>query len=264
MFLKDLKFEKDKITSEFQESEELENIKSGERLSIIFGKIQRWFNGLKDFNDELKQTQTNVMNIVKAQNNLIQMNNTEHAILYDSIGMQRKNLIKNTEDSLFKNGITYVVNADGSITASGTAAPSAEHPNNSQYHTSVFKLPPNTNVTLTGCPPNGSLNTYWLAAWHGINGYGKFDIGDGITFNTGDITEWRVAVGVEKGVQVDNLTFYPMLRIAGTSDTYVPYSDDLQTQIKTLESRIAALESKPEVEISEITEAEIDTVLETE
>ena len=39
----DLKFEKGKVTSDFKESDTLENIKSGESIGTIFGKIQRWY-----------------------------------------------------------------------------------------------------------------------------------------------------------------------------------------------------------------------------
>ena len=43
----DLKFEKGKVTSDFKESDTLENIKSGESIGTIFGKIQKWFSKVK-------------------------------------------------------------------------------------------------------------------------------------------------------------------------------------------------------------------------
>ena len=56
----DINFSKGKVTSDFKEAEELENIKSGERLSVIFGKIQRWYPEIEscitenDLKDALK------------------------------------------------------------------------------------------------------------------------------------------------------------------------------------------------------------------
>ena len=45
--MKDIKIAKDKVTCDFEEAENFENIKSGESIGTIFGKVQRWFNNLK-------------------------------------------------------------------------------------------------------------------------------------------------------------------------------------------------------------------------
>jgi len=60
----DLNFSKGKVTSDFKEAENFENIKSGESISTIFGKVQRWYpeiesciteDGLKDALKDLPQ-----------------------------------------------------------------------------------------------------------------------------------------------------------------------------------------------------------------
>ena len=48
----DLKFEKGKVTSDFKEAENFENIKSGESIGTILGKIQKWFSEIKDRADK--------------------------------------------------------------------------------------------------------------------------------------------------------------------------------------------------------------------
>lgn len=56
--MKDLIFTKECVTCNFKEAENLENIKSGERLSVIFGKIQKLFNVINDASSELAEVVT--------------------------------------------------------------------------------------------------------------------------------------------------------------------------------------------------------------
>lgn len=51
-----MKFTKDKVTCDFEEAENFENIKSGESIGTLFGKIKRWFSEIKNCvkKDDLK------------------------------------------------------------------------------------------------------------------------------------------------------------------------------------------------------------------
>lgn len=159
--------------------------------------------------------------------------------LHASIGMTRKNLLKNTVGTVTQNGITFTLNSDGSVTCSGTATADTNY----RY---VVELQPNTFYILSGCPADGSMSTYNLFAmdtvtWSNI----RRDIGNSTVIDTGTCTTWHVIIRIVSGQTVNDLTFYPMLRESFITDnTYVAYKDDLQTQINALLSRIEALESK--------------------
>lgn len=127
-----------------------------------------------------------------------------------------KNLLPNTGTSTTINGVTFTVNADGSVTVNGTATATADY-----YGMAQVSLGSGT-FALSGCPEGGSEQTYFLGvrvnnSW---SASGK-DYGDGKTV-TGEITRW--AITIRSGYTADNLTFYPMLRDASIQDdTYVPY-----------------------------------------
>ncbi|MGN0592907.1 MAG: hypothetical protein ACI4JQ_06655 [Ruminococcus sp.] len=153
-----------------------------------------------------------------------------------AIGMNRKNLLKNTAGTVTQNGITFTLNADGSVTCSGTATADTNY----RY---IVDLQQNTSYILSGCPEGGSTSTYQLFAmdadtWSSI----QRDIGSGKTFDSGTHTTWHIIIRITSGQTVDGLTFYPMLRYGFiTDDAYQPYTDDLQTQIDTLRAAIISL-----------------------
>ena len=43
----DINFSKGKVTSDFKEAENFEDIQSGESIGTIFGKLQKWFSKVK-------------------------------------------------------------------------------------------------------------------------------------------------------------------------------------------------------------------------
>lgn len=153
-----------------------------------------------------------------------------------SIGMTKKNLLKNTVGTSTQNGITFKLNSDGSVTCSGTATSATNY----RY---ILNLKQNTSYILSGCPAGGSTSTYNLFAmdsdtWSNI----QRDTGSGKTFNTGTHTTWHIIIRIASGQTVNGLTFYPMLRYGLiTDDAYQPYTDDLQTQIDALKSAIINL-----------------------
>ena len=153
-----------------------------------------------------------------------------------AIGMNRKNLLKNTVGTATQNGITFTLNADGSVTCNGTATADTNY----RY---IVDLQQNTSYILSGCPEGGSTSTYQLFAmdadtWSSI----QRDIGSGKTFDSGTHTTWHIIIRIASGQTVEGMTFYPMLRYGFiTDDAYQPYTDDLQTQIDALRAAIISL-----------------------
>ena len=128
-----------------------------------------------------------------------------------------KNILKHEVKSQQVNGITFITNSDGSITANGTATENAVF----ILSGSRTKVPAGTYV-LSGCPKGGNYTTYAMACTElGI------DYGDGIvkTFEEETTLETFYPV-IYKGVTVDNITFYPMLEVASIkSDSYEKYKE---------------------------------------
>lgn len=144
----------------------------------------------------------------------------ENRNIYEVMGeMGAKNLIPYPHDAKTetKAGITFTENADGSITVNGTATDTARHLVTSKQ----FKA--GEKYILSGCPSGGahsSNGTYTLYT-QAINNY---DDGEGVEF-TWNASITGITIAVFTGVTVDNLTFYPMLRLASDTDnTFQPYA----------------------------------------
>lgn len=125
-----------------------------------------------------------------------------------------RNLLNNTATTQTVDGVTFTVNADGTVTVDGTATANA-----------VFRIPCNLSVgetyTLSGCPAGGSTSTYFMQ----ISNFGN-DTGSGVTATATENTSSNVALFVFSGYAASNLVFKPMIRLASdTNSTYAPYSN---------------------------------------
>lgn len=141
-----------------------------------------------------------------------------------------KNLLPNNVTSQTINGVTFTVNADGSVTVNGTATANTN-----------FRLVPYADIVdtylslwtgkplrLSGCPSGGSGNTYALEMFYN-DGQGHWlrDFGDGVEVSipTSGLTDVNPNIMVKNGVTVNNLVFKPMLRLASDpDDTYQPHA----------------------------------------
>ena len=145
-----------------------------------------------------------------------------------------KNLLENTASTMDRLGITFTVNDDGSVTASGTATDrSAITVKDKVYLKKVGAY------KLSGCPNGGSETTYRLL--FGIKkADGTFiadiiDYGNGASFSiTQEMIDSKVygvaLIYVFSGYTANNLTFKPMIRLASdTDDTYEPYKETVST-----------------------------------
>lgn len=132
-----------------------------------------------------------------------------------------KNLLKNTAKSQTVNGITFTVNDDGSVTVNGTATNAMAFPiGDVALSAGSYKL--------SGCPSGGSTGTYYLYSTL-TDGTKNLDKGNGVPVNTTTDTNSLIQIGIVSGVTFNNLTFYPMIRLASETDnTYEPYYEGLK------------------------------------
>lgn len=138
----------------------------------------------------------------------------------------RKNLLQNTATSQTKNGVTFIVNDDGSIVCNGQASP-----NNADLVNPNFLLPSGTYI-LTGCPDGGSdRETYKMLLY--VNGAWRTnDMGSGANFTLTETSTVSARIAIYNGYTCNNLTFYPMIRKADIEDdTYEPYIENTDVDV---------------------------------
>jgi hypothetical protein len=127
-----------------------------------------------------------------------------------------KNLLKNTASTDTQLGVTYTVNADGSVTANGTPTEG-----NAAFTIGTVDLKAGKSYILSGCPAGGGDNKYAVY----LQNLSRFDYGEGVTYTPQSNTTVTVRCVVYQGQTATNLTFNPMLRYAEIiDDTYVPYA----------------------------------------
>lgn len=155
----------------------------------------------------------------KAQNGVIA--NTK--LIKDTVGWSGKNKLPNNASTHTNNGVTFTVNADGSITANGTAT------NDASNGWNIGKIKAGKYI-LSGCPANGSNSTYYIrigttdSASDTWGSYLAEETGNGRLITLEADTYLTINVRVMNGQTINNLIFYPMLRDANILDsTYEPY-----------------------------------------
>ena len=125
-----------------------------------------------------------------------------------------KNLIEITSTTQTINGITFTINADKSITVNGTATETA------QIKFCEMAFIPKGEYIISGYPTHISGVEYYFKAsnesdWVQRRGEVKLKY-------TENVSVFGL-IAILKGITVNNLTFYPMLRLATETDsTYEP------------------------------------------
>lgn len=132
-------------------------------------------------------------------------------------------------------GVTYTINSDWTITATGTAT--GGNANLVLSPVGGFSIEAG-NWIMTGCPSGGSSSTYNIS----IASTGS-DTGSGYEF-TAAVSSKLVRIYILEGTQVTNLTFAPMIcdkSAYAISQAFVPYRPTYQE----LYERVLALENPP-------------------
>lgn len=161
-------------------------------------------------------------------------------VLAELVDSGAKNLLKNTATSQIINGVIFTVNADKSVTVSGTATS-----NITTFFLSRGAPALTGNMVLSGCPAGGSYDTYRLDILDGRDSgtvlfadYGEGTNVDWSLITTGKYTV-RIRIGV--GTTVDGLIFKPMLCTVedyAISPKFIPHRpsyDELIARVEALE-----------------------------
>lgn len=161
------------------------------------------------------------------------------SVIMDAMYPENKNLLKITAISETINGVTFTVNPDKSVTCNGTATENA-----------FFVLGGVNRVSgsaiTSGAPAGGGSKIWSIQIYEMVDGVETIranDYGEGNTRNYTD-GDYFGKIVIREGQTVENLTFYPMLRYAGTDDTYAPYKPTLWEDIATLKAEITALKAQ--------------------
>lgn len=159
--------------------------------------------------------------------------------------MGAKNLLKYDGCSASSTaGVSYTINADGTVTVNGT--PQGSSPSYVQIMlngnaVTVDKFCDGHHI-LSGCPAGGGDNKYRMYAAKGT--YSRFDYGDGVLLTETALTDIRIVIYIANGYTANNLVFKPMIRRAEITDsTYAPYAPtnrELYEMILALQSRVSA------------------------
>lgn len=148
----------------------------------------------------------------------------------DNTRLGAKNLLPFpfSQGSLTQNGVTFTVNADGTVSTSGTC----NNSNGSSLFLWQNEIPTwmdsNVDYVLTGCPSGGSTSTYMVQYSNWTEGTSQiyYDEGSGVDIRKiTDSTTQRLRIWIKNGVNANGLVFKPMIRLkSDTDDTYAKYS----------------------------------------
>lgn len=129
------------------------------------------------------------------------------------------------EGSKTQNGVTFTVNADGSITVSINGAATADTWFNLAQNPAF--MAPGDSYTVSGCPSGGSSGTYCLRYTNNTD-QAYEDTGSGVDVEgfASSYTNVQLYIRVKSGTTISTpVTFYPMVRLAEYTDpTYEPYA----------------------------------------
>jgi len=166
------------------------------------------------------------------------------------LGTKNLNLYPYTQTSRTDNGVTFTVNADGSISTSGTASATtnATFVCHSRAQHSIQELVvPNGKYIISGCPSGGATNKYYIGLGRTHNNAFDsiaIDSGSGAEFTlngddfSNDEVVLQIAITIYRGNNANGLTFRPMLRLAEDSDnTWQPYAQTNQELTKDIKEK---------------------------
>lgn len=146
---------------------------------------------------------------------------------YPWVGGAGKNILNPTGTTQTINGVTFTVNADGSVNVTGTATANA----NFAYSITDFGTALTGNYYLNGNPTGASSTTYRMRIRQYANGsWGAYSYDNNTTdysFALASAEKVEVHILIVSGYAISGtLTFKPMLRLSTESDaTYAPYEN---------------------------------------
>ena len=155
-----------------------------------------------------------------------------------------KNLLPNGATTVTTSGITFTVNADGTVKASGTATADAV-----LVLSSSFYVGNGNKVILSGCPSGSSTSKYYIQMTNANGTTGKGDdVGGGVTITAdADNLGCRIIIKSGQVLGTAGITFSPMVRPESVADEtyveYVPTNRELSSQISNFKNSPTLLET---------------------
>ena len=141
------------------------------------------------------------------------------------VTVEGKNLINSSIYGILNIGVEYTVNNDKSITANGSTSS-----NFSLFLVKVYLT--KGSYIISGCPQNGSQNTYRCEIRDMVLTSLAQDTGAGVTYSIVTDGYYYYSIRIAQNYVCNNLTFYPMIRKADIEDdTYEPYHAPVTTPI---------------------------------
>lgn len=161
-----------------------------------------------------------------------------------TLGMQCKNLLKNTASTSTVSGVTFTVNDDGSVTVNGTNTSSKA------AYIQLCGLVDYGDGKLIASIGQNVTDVYMAMYDSNWNWIGTEVDGTISWENNGK--KRLVRLVVKAGATINNITIYPMIRDANiTNDTYEPYKESIDERVSQNTSDIAV--SKSDIAINRTT-----------
>ena len=156
-----------------------------------------------------------------------------------------KNLLENTASTQTASGLTFTVNDNKSVTVNGVAT---------QNHGLFIPVTLRAGkYILTGCPAGGSDYSYRLDVRRADNTGAILweDVGNGVTFDVAETTDYIIAIRFASGYTANNLVFKPMLTLAeDTGADYEPFGITSVGEDGTTELMVAGKNLLPQPDYS--------------
>ena len=139
-----------------------------------------------------------------------------------------KNILqRQNTGSSSSNGVSFVINADGSVTASGTASANAF--TNYGYTYNILKLPKGVQLRVSGGDSSVSVRIYYMEEGTTASQMLATSASGSSTFTVPDNagTVWARIFVLSGTVISDPITVYPMVTVADNDTEYEEYQGDV-------------------------------------
>lgn len=221
-----------KNLSPINEEKDLVNKKYVDALSTaIMASLRELENADMELAESIGQNATDI--IALERNTTISLNDLFARISANAatLGYKAKNLLKVTASSQTINGVTFTVNADRSVTISGTATSQAI------FHLNQ-KVGLVSGTTYKVCSPSSSATTskFYAEIYNASWGGRKVITTSDVSVSTG-IGIYRIVV--PSGVTLSDVTVYPMIVSENETDTsFEAYTGDVNTRLAAIEAAL--------------------------
>lgn len=131
------------------------------------------------------------------------------------------------ETTVTKNGITFTVNNDSTVTVNGTATARIDF-----ILANYISVTVGASYFLSGCPSGGSTGKFILFLYDGSKGYADISAGWHVV---AEKNNFSIRIIIYEGTTVNNLVFKPMLNYGSSALPYEPYTQSVLSLTEAVE-----------------------------